>query len=169
MTLAGWRNRLRRARGAPGARACAIIARTDEEAACEVGLAENRCWPGARACGSGRAVGAADVRAVLAQLTTFYWPYAPVVLCLTLFITRSAFSSGTTTAPDRRDRHRLARQRAHLRGGLPARAQPGQTRRADQAVWVRQYTGVPVARAVPVVVAERISDGLAVLLLSTLV
>jgi uncharacterized protein (TIRG00374 family) len=37
-----------------------------------------------------------------------------------------------------------------------------------KAVWIQQRSGLPVAKGVSVVVAERISDGLAVLMLSTL-
>lgn len=44
---------------------------------------------------------------------------------------------------------------------------PGKIAEPLKAVWLRQYSEVPVARSIPVVAAERISDGLAVLLLST--
>lgn len=112
---------------------------------------------------------AADVRAVLAQLTTFHWLYAPVVLCLTLFNYTLRFFKWHyylrrigATGISWRDSARI------FVAGFPLALSPGKLAEPIKAVWVRQYSGVPVARAVPVVVAERISDGLAVLLLSTL-
>jgi uncharacterized protein (TIRG00374 family) len=45
---------------------------------------------------------------------------------------------------------------------------PGKVGEALKGVWLNAKTGVPVARALTVVLAERVSDGLAVLILSTL-
>jgi len=52
--------------------------------------------------------------------------------------------------------------------GFPLAVTPGKIGEALKAVWLNQETGAPVARGVTVVLAERISDGLAVLALSTL-
>ena len=52
-------------------------------------------------------------------------------------------------------------------GGFPLAVTPGKVGEVLKAVWIQQKTGIPTARGVAVVVAERISDGLAVLLLST--
>jgi uncharacterized protein (TIRG00374 family) len=52
--------------------------------------------------------------------------------------------------------------------GFPLAMTPGKVGEVLKAVWIEQKTGIPTARGVAVVVAERISDGLAVLLLSTL-
>ncbi len=51
-------------------------------------------------------------------------------------------------------------------GGFPLAVTPGKVGEALKAVWLNQRSGVSVERGVSVVVAERLSDGLAVLLLS---
>lgn len=52
--------------------------------------------------------------------------------------------------------------------GFPLAVTPGKVGEALKGVWLKQRTGLPVARGISVVVAERISDGMAVLALSTL-
>lgn len=52
--------------------------------------------------------------------------------------------------------------------GFPLAVTPGKVGEALKAVWLHSQSGVPVARGISVVVAERISDGLAVLGLSSL-
>jgi glycosyltransferase 2 family protein len=51
--------------------------------------------------------------------------------------------------------------------GFPLAVTPGKVGEVLKAVWLKRLSGLPVARGVSVVVAERISDGLAVMLLST--
>jgi glycosyltransferase 2 family protein len=109
-----------------------------------------------------------DIRAVAASLTDFYWPYVPVILSLTLLNYLLRFFKWHYYI-------RLLGAQAiswqnSLRifiGGFPLALSPGKIAEPLKAVWLRQYTDVPIARAIPVVAAERISDGLAVLLLST--
>jgi glycosyltransferase 2 family protein len=52
--------------------------------------------------------------------------------------------------------------------GFPLAVTPGKVGEALKGVWLKSLAGVPVARGISVVVAERISDGLAVLGLSTI-
>jgi uncharacterized protein (TIRG00374 family) len=52
--------------------------------------------------------------------------------------------------------------------GFPLAVTPGKVGEVFKAVWLMRQTGVPVARGTSVVVAERISDGMAVLILSVL-
>ena len=52
--------------------------------------------------------------------------------------------------------------------GFPLAVTPGKVGEAMKGVWLQMLSGVPVARGISVVVAERVSDGLAVLGLSTL-
>ena len=52
--------------------------------------------------------------------------------------------------------------------GFPLAVTPGKVGEALKGVWLRSLSGVPLARGISVVVAERISDGLAVLGLSAL-
>ena len=51
-------------------------------------------------------------------------------------------------------------------GGFPLSVTPGKVGEALKGVWLNQASGLPVGSGVSVVVAERISDGLAVLVLS---
>lgn len=51
--------------------------------------------------------------------------------------------------------------------GFPLAMTPGKAGEVLKGVWLKELTGLPVSRGVSVIVAERISDGLAVLLLST--
>lgn len=110
----------------------------------------------------------ADLRAVTTQILTFQWGYAPLILALTLFNYGLRFIKwhyyirqiGAHTLRWR-DSARL------FVGGFPLALSPGKLAEPLKAVWLRQYTGLPVARGIPVVAAERLSDGLAVLLLST--
>jgi uncharacterized protein (TIRG00374 family) len=111
----------------------------------------------------------ADVRKVTAEINAFYWPYAPLVLGLTLFNYALRFLKWHYYI--RLIGAKNIRWTDSLRifvGGFPLALSPGKLAEPMKAVWLRQYTGVPVARGIPVVAAERISDGLAVLLLSTL-
>lgn len=111
----------------------------------------------------------ADVRAVGQTVTRFHWRYVPAILGLTLFNYALRFVKlhyyvrriGAT---------RLAWTES-LRlffAGFPLALSPGKIAEPLKAVWLHQASGVPVARGIPVVAAERLSDGLAVLLLSTL-
>ena len=52
--------------------------------------------------------------------------------------------------------------------GFPLAVTPGKVGEVLKGVWLMRLTGVPVARGISVIVAERISDGLAVMALSTL-
>nr|MBC8497059.1 flippase-like domain-containing protein [Chloroflexota bacterium] len=57
----------------------------------------------------------------------------------------------------------------HLFGaGFPLAVTPGKVGEALKGVWIHHKTGVSMAKGISVVLAERISDGLAVVLLSTL-
>jgi uncharacterized protein (TIRG00374 family) len=52
--------------------------------------------------------------------------------------------------------------------GFPLAVTPGKVGEALKGVWINQASGVPVGKGVSAILAERISDGLAVLFLSTL-
>jgi uncharacterized protein (TIRG00374 family) len=52
--------------------------------------------------------------------------------------------------------------------GFPLAVTPGKVGEVLKGIWLMRQTGVPVGRGVSVVVAERVSDGLAVLALSSL-
>lgn len=52
--------------------------------------------------------------------------------------------------------------------GFPLAVTPGKVGEALKGVWLKRTSNLPVGRGISVVVAERISDGLAVMILSTL-
>lgn len=110
-----------------------------------------------------------DARQVAGRLAGFAWPLAPAALACTLFNYALRFVKwhfylhqiGAGGLP-LRDSARL------FVGGFPLAVTPGKIGEVLKAVWLRRKTGTSVPRGVTVVLAERISDGLAVLALSSL-
>lgn len=109
-----------------------------------------------------------DLREMKRLLVQFDWGIFPLVLLFTLFNYSLRFLKW----------HFYLRQIGakivwweSLRlfvAGFPLAMTPGKVGEVLKGVWINQRSGVPAARGVSVVVAERISDGLAVLALSTL-
>lgn len=112
---------------------------------------------------------AGDIRSIGRQLDSFRWPFFFGALGFTLVnyalrFLKWHFYVGQIGA---RGISWLDSLRLFI-GGFPLAVTPGKVGEALKAVWLNRMAGVPVARGVSVVVAERISDGLAVLALSTL-
>lgn len=111
----------------------------------------------------------ADLRGVSQQVLIFRWSLFPLVIGLTLFNYTLRFIKfhfylgqiGVQGLPV------LESARLFV-ASFPLSVTPGKVGEALKGVWINQKGDVPVARGVAVVVAERISDGLAVTLLSTL-
>ena len=110
-----------------------------------------------------------DARQVTGRLGRFTWLLAPLVLACTLFNYALRFVKWHFYL------HQIGAGRLPLRdsarlfvGGFPLAVTPGKVGEVLKAVWLGQKTGTTVPRGVTVVLAERISDGLAVLALSTL-
>ena len=108
-----------------------------------------------------------DLREVQARVEAFEWRYFPIAILLTLFNYCLRFLKW----------HYYLRQigvenlawQESLKlfvGGFPLAVTPGKVGEALKGVWLKQRSGLPVGRGISVVVAERISDGLAVLGLS---
>jgi uncharacterized protein (TIRG00374 family) len=111
---------------------------------------------------------AGDLRQVSGKVRQFRWELFPLVLCLTLFNYTLRFGKWHFYLRQIGARNLPMRESARLFvGGFPLAVTPGKVGEVLKAVWIQQKTGIPTARGVAVVVAERISDGLAVLLLST--
>lgn len=110
-----------------------------------------------------------DVRQVSQMMLTFDWRFYPLVLLLTLFNYTLRFFKwhfylrqiGVTNISWRQSLRLFV-------AGFPLAVTPGKVGEALKGVWLNQLSGLPVGRGISVVVAERISDGFAVLLLSTL-
>lgn len=102
-------------------------------------------------------------------MLAFRWALFPAVLGLTLFNYTLRFFKWHFYLGQIGVQGFSLRQSARLFvAGFPLAVTPGKAGEALKGVWLHQATGVSVARGVAVVVAERISDGLAVMVLSTL-
>jgi uncharacterized protein (TIRG00374 family) len=110
-----------------------------------------------------------DLRQVSNQVLGFQWKYYPWVLLLTLFNYLLRFFKwhyylglvGVKNYP-------LIKSARLFLAGFPLAVTPGKVGEALKGVWLQKETGLPVSQGISVVLAERISDGLGVLLLSTL-
>ncbi len=110
-----------------------------------------------------------DLRQVGQLLLAFDWRIFPLALCFTLFNYTLRFWKWHFYIHQIGIRN-IAWPRS-LRlfvGGFPLAVTPGKVGEVLKAVWLQHFSGVAVARGVSVVVAERVSDGLAVLMLSVL-
>jgi len=109
-----------------------------------------------------------DIRQVGSHLAAFSWSFTPLIIAGTLFnyglrFIKWHFYLGQIGA------HNLSPWKSAqlFIAGFPLAVTPGKVGEALKGVWLNRETNMPVARGVTVVLAERISDGLAVLLLST--
>jgi len=110
-----------------------------------------------------------DIRQVSAQVLAFRWAYFPLVLLLTLFnyilrFFKWHFYLGQVGVKD----FPLLKSARLFLAGFPLAVTPGKVGEALKGVWLERETGLPVSKGISVVLAERISDGLGVLALSTL-
>lgn len=112
---------------------------------------------------------AGDLREVSERVRDFQWSLYPLVFGLTLVNYSLRFFKwhyylGQIDIHDI-PIHESARL---FVASFPLSVTPGKVGEVLKGVWLKQKSGTPVPRGVAVVAAERISDGLAVLLLSTL-
>jgi len=110
-----------------------------------------------------------DIQEVSAQVIQFKWIYFPLILLLTLinYILRFFkwhFYLGQVGVKN----YPLLKSARLFLAGFPLAVTPGKVGEALKAVWLEKETGLPVSKGISVVLAERISDGLGVLILSTL-
>jgi len=110
-----------------------------------------------------------DLRQVGQALGKFRWAYFPAAIGLTLFNYTLRFIKFHFYLGQIGVRDFPARRSARLFvAGFPLAVTPAKAGEALKAVWLQRAAGLPVAQGVAVVVAERLSDGLAVLALATL-
>ncbi len=110
-----------------------------------------------------------DLQQVRGQVIHFRWSYFPLVLLLTLFnyllrFFKWHFYLGQIGVQE----YPLLKSARLFLAGFPLAVTPGKVGEALKAVWLERETGTSLSRGVAVVLAERISDGLGVLLLSVL-
>lgn len=110
-----------------------------------------------------------DIRQVGSQVAGFRWQLYPAVLGLTLFNYLLRFLKWHFYLGQIGVRNLGLLESARLFvAGFPLAVTPGKAGEVLKAVWLRQAAGAPIPSGISVVLAERISDGLAVLFLSTL-
>ncbi len=110
-----------------------------------------------------------DIRQVSQMMVDFDWRIFPLVVLLTTFNDTLRFIKWHLYIRLLGIRHiNWLHSLQIFAAGLPLSLTPGKVGEALKGVWLKQRSGVPVGRGVSVVVAERISDGLAVLGLSML-
>jgi uncharacterized protein (TIRG00374 family) len=108
-----------------------------------------------------------DLAALRQVFGAFRWEFFPLALLCTLFnyvlrffkwhyYVRLVGARNLTTAASAR----------LFVAGFPLAVTPGKAGEALKAWWLAEWSGVPFARGLPVVLAERFSDGVAVLALS---
>lgn len=110
-----------------------------------------------------------DIRRVGDQLAGFSWGMLPLVLGCTLFNYLLRFFKWHYYLGLIGVQGLSLLESARLFvAGFPLAVTPAKAGEALKGVWLHTRSGAPIARGVTVVLAERISDGLAVLTLSTL-
>jgi glycosyltransferase 2 family protein len=111
---------------------------------------------------------AGDLQQVGQQIRQFNWWMFPAALAFTLFNYALRFLKWHYYIRQIGAKDLSWPQSLRLFiAGFPLAVTPGKVGEALKGVWLNSLTGIPVARGISVVVAERISDGLAVLGLST--
>ena len=108
----------------------------------------------------------ADLPQMLGALAHFHWVYLPLILLLTLFNYVCRFFKW---------QYYLKRLNLHVPwlksflifiSGLSMAITPGKIGELLKAYLLKQTTGAPISRTSPIIVAERLSDGIAMLLLA---
>jgi glycosyltransferase 2 family protein len=110
-----------------------------------------------------------DLPSLRDALGQFDWRLFPLVLACTLFNYVLRFFKWHYYVRRLGVRNLAASRSARLFvAGFPLAFTPGKVGEALKAVWLSEWSGLTFASGLPIVVAERISDGLAVMALSTL-
>ncbi len=110
-----------------------------------------------------------DLPSLRDALGRFDWRIFPLVLACTLFNYVLRFFKWHYYVRRLGVRNLAASRSARLFvAGFPLAFTPGKVGEALKAVWLSEWTGLPFASGLPIVIAERISDGLAVMALSAL-
>ncbi len=109
-----------------------------------------------------------DIRQIGDEVRGFPWLIIPLVLGLTLWNYILRFIKWHYFLGQVGGRQLPILESARLFvAGFPLAVTPGKIGETLKGVWLNQLTDIPTARGVSVVLAERISDGLALLILST--
>lgn len=111
----------------------------------------------------------ADLRQVGEAFRAFNWRVLPFVLLLTLFNYALRYIKWNYYLGLVGVENLLHKESARIFvAGFPLAVTPGKVGEVLKGFWVEQKSGVPAARGMSVVLAERISDGMAVVVLALL-
>jgi uncharacterized protein (TIRG00374 family) len=110
-----------------------------------------------------------DLSALESILSRFRWEFFPLALACTLFNYALRFLKWHyyVRRVGARDLPAAASARLFV-AGFPLAVTPGKVGEALKALWLSEWSCVPFSRGLPVVLAERFSDGVAVLILAAL-
>jgi uncharacterized protein (TIRG00374 family) len=110
-----------------------------------------------------------DLQEVSLQILNFQWQYFLIAIAFTLFnYTLRFFKWHYYLGQIGVSRISISLSLRLFVAGFPLAVTPGKVGEVLKGVWLMRKTGVPVGRGISVVVAERVSDGLAVLGLSAI-
>jgi len=106
---------------------------------------------------------------IASTIQNFNWKVFPLVICFTLFNYSLRFIKWHfyITQMGVKDLSLVQSARLFV-AGFPLAMTPGKIGEILKGVWLKQLTGISIPKGISIIVAERISDGLAVLFLSTL-
>ncbi len=108
----------------------------------------------------------ADVPRVLGALASFRWQYLPLILGLTLFNYFCRFFKWQYYLKRLDVKISWIKSLLIFLSGLSMAITPGKVGELLKSYLLKRITGEPISRTSPVIVAERLSDGLAMLLLA---
>lgn len=109
----------------------------------------------------------ADVPNMLAAFAGFHWIYLPVILGLTLVNYAGRFVKWSYYLKRLRIVVRPSISLLIFLSGLSMAITPGKIGELLKSYMLRQYTDAPISHSSPIIVAERLSDGLAMLALAS--
>jgi glycosyltransferase 2 family protein len=107
-----------------------------------------------------------DLREVSQLLLRFKWQYFAIAIGFTLLNYGLRFAKWHFYLQQLNVQLRVGQSLRLFVAGFPLAVTPGKVGEVLKGIWLNRITGLPIGRGISVVLAERISDGLAVMLLS---
>src|SRR5207302_3229868 len=108
----------------------------------------------------------ADVPRVLGALASFHWQYLPLILGLTLFNYFCRFFKWQYYLKRLDVKISWIKSLLIFLSGLSMAITPGKVGELLKSYFLKSTTGDPISHTSPIIVAERLSDGLAMLILA---
>src|SRR3989442_13562084 len=105
----------------------------------------------------------ADVPRVLGALASFRWQYLPLILGLTLFNYFCRFFKWQYYLKRLDVKISWIKSLLIFLSGLSMAITPGKVGELLKSYFLKRATGVPISRTSPIIVAERLTDGIAML------